>query len=70
MTPYAGSAQVLTRSSFVRRVACARSQRCAALSWALLPARACHRRSFQRLVPPAVARPRAPLAPQVLVESP
>jgi hypothetical protein len=70
MRPHARTTPVPSRPSSACRVPSERSQNGAARSTALCPAQACPHRSFPRLVPPAVARPRAPLAPKLLIESP
>jgi len=70
MTPCAGSAQVLARSSSVRRVAWVRSQSCAALSAALLPSLSGSPRPAERPRPLLLTVRRARFAPAVPVESP
>jgi len=54
----------------VRRLAGVRSQRCTALSWALLPTLAGLRRPASRLVTPPVPLPEPPLRPELLAASP
>jgi hypothetical protein len=70
MTPCAGSAPVLTRSSSVRRVACARSQSCTTLSAALLPSLSGSPRPAARPRKLLLTLLRAQFAPAVSLQSP
>jgi hypothetical protein len=70
MTPCAGIAQVLTRSSSVRRVACARSQSRVALSAALLPSLSGSPRPSERLRKLLLILLRSQFEPVLSLQSP
>ena len=70
MRPQTGPAQASAWQSSGQRAVAGRSQGSFALPAALRPALPCHRRSFQSLVTPPVARQRAQLAPKLLLASP